>query len=938
MKSMLSLAAVVTVALLAAQPAAATVPADLCTGNPCTVTGAKTIDSGAALDFGNVDLVFASNAVVNVEVVSIDARSITMQAGARIVGGADSSVSLTATGGDIQLLGSGSNRSRIDLRANQAGSIFLLASGNVQIDGVLDTSASGADAIGGDVSIEAGGAITINQPINAGATGNFSAGGGIDLTALGSITVAGALTTSGASSGGGSISIDSANGNVNLSAAINASGGSGGAGGSIDIFAGGDIVVSAAITGQGSSGFDFGTICDFGSDVTMDAGGSVTVGATINASGGTFCGGGVIDITAGVDFTQLAGGSIIARGSGASAENGFGTGGFVDIKAGRHATLRTIDLSAPGDGGFISVLALGDMSVLDVLDVEATGTNVGAGAGNGGTVSLQACNVTVGPSGFLDARGAAGTGVNEIKVGGLATVQGQMRAPVNRIVHRGLAPVITGTVVPAATITVDPNLPDCVELAACGNGQLDENEACDDGNNESCDGCSADCTRIDAVCGDGLRECSEACDDGNTIPGDGCEANCTLPPTEGVLLPGATLATAGCMAEWKLAFANPAINPKTQFPSNTQTCTDGDPGCDLDGTRDGVCTFDARLCIRVPDDRIPTCSPDPIEYINIKQPQLPGGSNPLDQHNAQVLANALKALGGQVRSGSTILQSGPPLTGTDVCTETMNFKVKHPPSGIGRRAFNVLAKDTSGRTMSSNLVRLWCAPNTSVCGNGILEPSEQCDDGNTASCDGCTSTCRIEACGNGVLECGEQCDDGPLNGTPNSRCSATCTELPPELRIPGGGAKPLDCALEWAMELDNVATNAKGVPKPQQVCTDNDPTCDFDPTPGNCRFRLWACLGGDDARLGCSAAQVSSAAVKAPGPAAKKPEDIAARAALQGAVESFTFPAGPGEVCSDGFTIDVPAGKRKVTLRLEARLASGKKDIDPLGLKCLPAK
>lgn len=32
-----------------------------------------------------------------------------------------------------------------------------------------------------------------------------------------------------------------------------------------------------------------------------------------------------------------------------------------------------------------------------------------------------------------------------------------------------------------------------------------------------------------------------------------------------------------------------------------------------------------------------------------------------------------------------------------------------------------------------------------VCGNGILEAGEQCDDGNTVSGDGCSSTCQIEA-------------------------------------------------------------------------------------------------------------------------------------------------------------------------------------------------
>ena len=46
--------------------------------------------------------------------------------------------------------------------------------------------------------------------------------------------------------------------------------------------------------------------------------------------------------------------------------------------------------------------------------------------------------------------------------------------------------------------------------------------------------------------------------------------------------------TAGCLAEWKLAIGNPAINPNTLLPSSTQTCIDGDPRCDADKTRDGV--------------------------------------------------------------------------------------------------------------------------------------------------------------------------------------------------------------------------------------------------------------------------------------------------------------------------------------------------------------
>ena len=40
----------------------------------------------------------------------------------------------------------------------------------------------------------------------------------------------------------------------------------------------------------------------------------------------------------------------------------------------------------------------------------------------------------------------------------------------------------------------------------------------------------------------------------------------------------------------------------------------------------------------------------------------------------------------------------------------------------------------------------------SVCGNGVLEFSEQCDDGNTISGDHCSSTCKNEYCGDGIVQ------------------------------------------------------------------------------------------------------------------------------------------------------------------------------------------
>jgi cysteine-rich repeat protein len=68
---------------------------------------------------------------------------------------------------------------------------------------------------------------------------------------------------------------------------------------------------------------------------------------------------------------------------------------------------------------------------------------------------------------------------------------------------------------------------------------LTSNEACDDGNITSGDGCSADCKTVEPgwrclvpgmrcipLCGDRVLMGTENCDDGNALDGDGCSSFC----------------------------------------------------------------------------------------------------------------------------------------------------------------------------------------------------------------------------------------------------------------------------------------------------------------------------------------------------------------------------------------------------------------------------
>ena len=96
--------------------------------------------------------------------------------------------------------------------------------------------------------------------------------------------------------------------------------------------------------------------------------------------------------------------------------------------------------------------------------------------------------------------------------------------------------------VEANWICPTPSKP-CQYAGTCGNGILTSNKACDDGNTTSGDGCSGDCKTVEPgyfcrvpgkpctpLCGDGILKGFETCDDGNTAGGDGCSVNCKIEP------------------------------------------------------------------------------------------------------------------------------------------------------------------------------------------------------------------------------------------------------------------------------------------------------------------------------------------------------------------------------------------------------------------------
>ncbi len=68
-----------------------------------------------------------------------------------------------------------------------------------------------------------------------------------------------------------------------------------------------------------------------------------------------------------------------------------------------------------------------------------------------------------------------------------------------------------------------------------------------------------------------------------------------------------------------------------------------------------------------------------------------------------------------------------------------------------------------------------------ICGDGVTEGSEECDDDNVVPDDGCTASCTI--CGNGTITAPEECDDGNL--IDDDGCSAACLMTCPTAPLGG---------------------------------------------------------------------------------------------------------------------------------------------------------
>ncbi len=230
------------------------------------------------------------------------------------------------------------------------------------------------------------------------------------------------------------------------------------------------------------------------------------------------------------------------------------------------------------------------------------------------------------------------------------------------------------------------------------------------------------------ICGDGVVEECEECDDGNTVNGDGCSSTCIIEEEECNLELTKSVDNQNAELEDILTY--------TLHYKNTgdKICTGG--GVKIQDTLDENLLYTGTYTKNILNDA-DSQGLDFAWYDEI--------TNTLTW-NAHVVS---------LNEEGTITFEAEVLT-PEQCGD---FEISN---------YFKAWSDQEG-WKSSNTVNVFinndCAP---FCGDEIVNGDEECDDGNTVSEDGCSSTCIIEEeepfCGDGFVDSGEECDDGILNG------------------------------------------------------------------------------------------------------------------------------------------------------------------------------
>jgi cysteine-rich repeat protein len=291
----------------------------------------------------------------------------------------------------------------------------------------------------------------------------------------------------------------------------------------------------------------------------------------------------------------------------------------------------------------------------------------------------------------------------------------------------------------------------------CGDGRTESAEQCDDGNLVDGDGCSSACS-IES-CGDGTIHpgLGEQCDDGNAQSLDGCSDACAIEycgdgttqnaigirKGDGSLVPGAdglseqcddgnTASSDGCSATCQSEYAvvalilDPAVSD-SELASGMASLVSGEVASE----RGVLCVLGVVAGPRMVSvaqmfgAAISAFGQEKVLGITVSA----ATQDTAEAEKAKILSRI---------SGSCTPPPAPPIVAAPSPVEAISQVVAQIVSAIVEAVSDAI----------TTIVQIFLPPAppipTAVCGNGLLEAGEQCDDGNALPDDGCSATCQLE--------------------------------------------------------------------------------------------------------------------------------------------------------------------------------------------------
>lgn len=141
-----------------------------------------------------------------------------------------------------------------------------------------------------------------------------------------------------------------------------------------------------------------------------------------------------------------------------------------------------------------------------------------------------------------------------------------------------------------------------------------------------------------------------------------------------------------------------------------------------------------------------------------------------DNTSAGTMGNAGSTTAMGTTTSAELTTTGPTTGATDLPTgggggtEGQTSSTSSNTSGDGSTSTST---DTSGVSTDGSSG----APDP-ICGDGVIDPGEECDDGNADNSDTCVEGCKNAACGDGFVGPGEGCDDA--NQIDDDACGNDC--------------------------------------------------------------------------------------------------------------------------------------------------------------------